>query len=78
MCKDKIESALAFEKGVKKSKLDIKSKIVTVTYLPTKTNPENIRKAISKVGYDADEVMADPDAYDKLETCCKKGKGCEK
>ncbi len=71
-CKEIIEEALAFEKGVKTAELDLETKIVTVTYKKSKTSPEKIRKAISKVGYDADEVAADPKAYSKLDACCKK------
>jgi copper chaperone CopZ len=76
MCKETIEKNLAFEKGIKKSVLDVDTKIVTVTYNAEKTSPEKIRQAISKIGYDADEVPADPKAYKKLDDCCKKGKVC--
>jgi len=72
MCKERIEEALAFEKGVKTAELDVETKIVTVTYKKGKTSPEKIRKAISKVGYDADDVAADTKAYAKLDACCKK------
>lgn len=76
MCKETIEKALAFEKGVKKSNVDVAAKTVTVTYNPQKTTPEKIRLAISKAGYDADDVPADPKAVAKLDDCCKKGKVC--
>lgn len=72
MCKEKIEETLAFTKGVKKSELDLETNTVTVTYRPKKTTPENIRKAIAKAGYDADDVKADTKAYVKLPACCKK------
>lgn len=72
MCKDRIEEALAFEKGVKKSELDLDTKIVTVSYKPAKTSVDKIRKAITKVGYDADDVPSDKKAYSKLPACCKK------
>lgn len=72
MCKTTIEKELAFEKGVKKSTVDVDSKIVTVLYNPKKTTPDKIRTAISKIGYDADEVPADTKAYKNLNTCCKK------
>ena len=36
------------------------------------SNPETIREVISKLGYDADNVKADNDAYNKLDGCCKK------
>lgn len=77
MCKETIEKNLAFEKGIKKSVLDVESKIVTVTYNPEKTSPEKIRLAISKIGYDADNIPADPKGFKKLDECCKKGKVCK-
>lgn len=72
MCKTTIEKELAFAKGVKRSTVDVPSKIVTVTYNPKKTTPEKIRQAIAKAGYDADDVPADPKAYENLNSCCKK------
>lgn len=72
MCKERIEETLTFEKGVKKSELDLESQVVTVIYKKGKTTPEKIRKAISRAGYDADDVPADPKAYSKLPACCKK------
>ncbi len=72
MCEERIETNMAFEKGVKSVELDEKTKIVTITYKTAKTNPEELRKAISKLGYDADDVEADPKAYAKLPACCKK------
>ncbi|MFL5764533.1 MAG: heavy-metal-associated domain-containing protein [Bacteroidia bacterium] len=76
MCKETIEKYLAFEKGIKRSSLDVPSKVLTVTYNPQKTTPEKIRIAVTKSGYDADDLKADPKAYGKLEDCCKKGKVC--
>lgn len=71
MCTKKVEKALAF-KGVEKSSIDLNTKIITVAYDPQQTSPEKIRSAISKAGYDADEVKADPKAYKRLNKCCKK------
>lgn len=73
MCKERIEKALAFEKGVKKADLDLKTKEVTVTYNPKKISVEQIKKAIAGAGYDADEVKANDAAYAKLPKCCQKG-----
>ncbi len=72
MCKDAIEKAMAYTKGVKSSDLDLKSQIITVTYNPKKTTAKKIRTAISKSGYDADDVKAEEKAYKKLPACCKK------
>lgn len=72
MCKDRLEGALAYEKGVQKSVLDLNDKTLTVTYNPKKTDADKIRQKISKTGYDADAVPADKAAYDALPACCKK------
>jgi mercuric ion binding protein len=72
MCKERIEKAMAFEKGVKSSSLDLNSKELTVIYKSNRTSPEKLRKALSEVGYDADRVPANPKAYAKLPPCCKK------
>lgn len=72
MCKEKIEQGLAFEKGIKDVSVDLETKICTVKYNSAKTTPGEIREAISKLGYDADDVAADEKAYEKLPACCKK------
>jgi mercuric ion binding protein len=72
MCKETLEKAMAYEKGVKKSDLNVESKIFTVTFDPKKTSLQKIRIAITKVGYDADGLAADKNAYDNLNPCCKK------
>ena len=73
MCKARIERNLAFEKGVKESTLDVKSKIVTIKYNPAKTDIAKLKANISKTGYDAEEVLANEAGYAKLPSCCKKG-----
>ncbi len=50
-CKKKIESNIAYEKGVKDLKVDLAEKTVTVTYRKDKTNSEKLRKALEKLGY---------------------------
>jgi copper chaperone CopZ len=72
MCKETIEKTLAFEKGVTKSIVDLDKDVVVVTYKTAKTSPEKIRTAISKAGYDADDIPADAKAYANLPDCCKK------
>lgn len=71
-CKSKIENDLSFEKGVRKVVLDLITKDVTVVFNPKKTSAEKIRIAITKIGYDADNMPADPKAYEKLNKCCRK------
>lgn len=72
MCKKTLEKALSYEKGVASASLDVDSKVITVVYNPKRTNVDKLRTAISKTGYDADEVPADPKAYTQLDDCCKK------
>jgi periplasmic mercuric ion binding protein len=72
MCKRKIEKNLAYEKGIEDVNLDIPSKILTVTYDAKKTNIATIKKIVADTGYDADEVNSNPEAYEKLSSCCKK------
>jgi len=71
-CKKIIENDLSFEKGVKSSKLDVPTGMLTVIYNPAKTDLDKIRKAVSKSGYDADSVQADVKAYKHLPDCCKR------
>jgi copper chaperone CopZ len=73
MCKEAIEYQMALEKGVKFYKLDVESQVLTVAYLTRKTDPETIRRRVSLTGYDADSLLADPEAYEALPDCCKKG-----
>lgn len=72
MCKNRIETAMAFEKGIVFSELNLENKVLTVEFKIGKTNLEKIRKAINKLGYDADDTPANPKAYNKLPPCCKK------
>ncbi|MDF7810541.1 heavy metal-associated domain-containing protein [Hymenobacter sp. YC55] len=72
MCKTRLEKAMAYEKGVQAAVLDVPTQVLTVTYRPDKTSPENLRTAVQKTGYDADAQPADARAYDRLPDCCKK------
>ena len=73
MCKTKIENyLLKREPGITAVKVDIKKKTTTVTFIKDRNNIEQIKTAIANVGYDADDVTAEEDAYKKLPRCCKK------
>lgn len=71
-CKKRIENYVSREEGVKTVLVDYKKKTTTVTYAVERTNIENVKTAIANAGYDADDVKAEPDAYNKLPLCCKK------
>ncbi len=76
MCKETLEHDMNFERGVKKVVLDVETKILTVEYNPEKTNPHKLRVAVTNVGYDADDLPANPKKYKRLHACCKKGGSC--
>ncbi len=57
MCKERLEHDMAFEKGVKSVELDNETKVLTITYKTNKTNKEELKKAVTKIGYDADELL---------------------
>jgi periplasmic mercuric ion binding protein len=71
-CKDRIERYISREDGIQMVKVDYKHHTCKVTYIWDRTTIENIKTAIANIGYDAGDVAADPEAYKKLPTCCKK------
>lgn len=76
-CKTRLEEKLTYTKGVKFAELDLETKIIVVGYSEKKISKDEIKKIISELGYDADDVKANPEAYEKLPACCKVG-GMEK
>ena len=71
-CGSRLEKAVFNSKGIKRVDLDEENKTLKIIYNPQKTSPEQIRQSISKAGFDADDVKADPDAYASLDECCKR------
>jgi periplasmic mercuric ion binding protein len=72
ICKGKISKALKKVNGVKTFEVDIDNKIVHVNFDNSLTDLSKIEKAITLAGYDANNKKADPEAYAKLDDCCKK------
>ncbi len=72
MCKMRLEKDLSLAKGVQSATLDLTDKKMTLVYNPKKTNKTKLQNAISKVGYDADEVVANQKSHDALPGCCRK------
>lgn len=65
--------------GVKACTYDMQSAKVTITFDAKSTNADKLREGISKLGYNADHVKADPEARAKLPKCCtapKNAVGC--
>jgi copper chaperone CopZ len=72
-CVSTVQKALRAVKGVETARVDLKKKIATVTYASSMTSLEALETAVTKVGYAANERKADPEAYEKLDDCCKMG-----
>jgi len=70
-CVSTITKALKKVNGVKTTKIDLEKKTATVSYVSTKTTLSKIEMAIAKAGYDANDTKRDPEAYEKLDACCK-------
>ena len=70
MCETKIEKA-AKAGGATYADWDKDTKIITVKYNSTSSNPAKIQKSIADAGYDNVGVKATTEAYDKLHACCK-------
>lgn len=72
MCKARIEKDMSLTKGVEKAELNLEDKVLTVKYNGKKTDAAALKMAVSKIGYDADDVVADAKAHDRLPDCCQK------
>ncbi|MDR1680019.1 MAG: heavy-metal-associated domain-containing protein [Prevotellaceae bacterium] len=55
-CVQKVESNIAYEKGVKDLKVNLEKKEVTVTYDASKNSDEKLIEAFRKLGYGAKAV----------------------
>ena len=73
MCQKTIEIGLTKVPGVTHSTVDLETKTTKVIFDKEKTDLSKIEKAISGLGYQANETLADPIAYDGLPDCCKIG-----
>ena len=70
MCKARIEKAAKID-GVSKAEWDKKSKVLSVTFDPAKTNIDQVGKKVAAAGHDTEKVKADDKAYSSLPGCCK-------
>tara|TARA_B100001027_G_scaffold185032_1_gene137223 strand:+ start:61 stop:405 length:345 start_codon:yes stop_codon:yes gene_type:complete len=73
MCQKTIEVGLAKIDGVSNPKVDLKTKKTILLHDPEKTNIKSIEKVVSELGYQANNLKANPDSYADLPACCKIG-----
>ena len=70
-CKEKIETGLNKTSGVVSSDVDVASKVITVKYDADKTTEKSVRKAVTDLGFKADNMSAKAG-----KNCCTDGKTC--
>lgn len=71
MCKNTIEKAVNNLEGISKADWDRLRKKIDVSFDASKTNIDEIHKAIANSGYDTDKLNGNYDAYNNLPACCQ-------
>ena len=71
MCVARIDKALNGVDGILKYKVELDALKVKVKYDNVKISLQQIEQIISKTGYQANTIPADPEAYKKLDMCCR-------
>lgn len=70
-CGERFNIILLREKGVQMVQLDEKAMTIKVVFNSKKTSLDKVKTAITKLGYDADDLKADAISYESLDNCCK-------
>ncbi len=69
-CKKHIEKA-AMDNGATSAQWNMTTKILVVSYNPSKTSDESIQKGVAAAGYDTEKYKGDDKAYAALDECCQ-------
>ena len=73
MCKETIEGAMNYERGIQFVELNMENMFLTVKY-KTKVHTEStIKNIVAKLGYSAGDVKANEKAMNELPKCCQPG-----
>ena len=70
MCKSRIEKA-ALSEGASAASWDAKTKMLAVSFDPSKTNKDALAKKVASVGHDTEKFKAEEKVYNSLPGCCK-------
>jgi Cu(I)/Ag(I) efflux system membrane fusion protein len=70
MCKDRIETAAKSVTGVESANWETDTKMLHLNFDSSKTNSDEIQKAVAKVGHDTEKFKASDEVYSKLPECC--------
>ena len=71
MCVTKIENILNGVHGINKYKVDMNRLEVRVQYFSESITLQQIEQSIANLGYQANDLPANQDAYNKLPMCCQ-------
>ena len=71
-CKSRIETYLKRYDGVLEVTVNYRKGETKVKYFTDRTDIEQIKTAIANCGYDADDIPANEDSYNRLPKTCKK------
>lgn len=77
-CREKLDKYLSvqnngyLENGLVEWKFDLLKGELKIKFLPDRTSIEDIRAALNNAGFDADTEKAEPEAYKKLPSACKR------
>jgi copper chaperone CopZ len=69
-CKARIEKA-AHAAGALNADWNVETKMMAVTFDPSKTSSDKIQQKIAAVGHDTEKYQSLENAYNKLPGCCK-------
>ena len=70
-CQRRIQKAAFSVNGVKSANWSMETHNLDLTINEEKASISDVKKAIAKVGHDADGVKATKESYDKLPNCCQ-------
>ena len=70
-CQRRIQKAAFSVNGVKSANWSMETHNLDLTINEEKSSIADVKKAIAKVGHDADGVKATKESYDKLPDCCQ-------
>ena len=73
MCKNAIEGAMNFERGIQFVELNLDNMFLTVKYKTKIHTEKSVKKLVAELGYSAGEVKANEKAMNQLPKCCQPG-----
>lgn len=71
-CKSRVETYLKRHDGLLEINVNFRKGETRVKYLSDRTDIEQLKTAIANCGFDADDISANPEAYQRLPRTCKK------